>query len=439
MMPAKRTLATVVIALTFFGCKGAVQASAASAVANESSSSAEPGEVGKTAGGGGARTEYIKDPTLDNMNAIPVTIPAKWHFQGALFQGGNCTKEPYAVWRTTSPDGLSLAEVMPPLAWVWGTGPMFGFTPKDGCLPLKGPMSAQDFLKYLAATMKVDYVADDPVSAQENASAQKYYQKLEEILTAQHVAHPKRTAEVARASVHSRNGTFSLKGLMMVELVCTESVSAGTQSLSNYSPGHPVHAVTGPPSRVNTCTATVGYLTAPENQFAGMLQQWKAHKMGMADGLNTWASGLSPWETAWSKREIKGVQEWSAENNRIAAGQRQAQQQQFDHNMAVQKQMHEQFLSTMAKGTADSMRRTQENMNARGTATSDWVDYSLDRQTVRDPNTGQVSKVSSSYSHTWVDSTGKTSYQTNDVNANPNGVLPGNWTRQTTVHGDGTQ
>jgi predicted double-glycine peptidase len=85
-----------------------------------------------------------------------------------------------------------------------------------------------------------------------------------------------------------------------------------------------------------------------------------------------------------------------------------------------------------------SMARTQANMNARSTSTSDWVDYALDQKTVADPNTGQVSKVSNSYTHTWVDSTGTVSYQTNDPNANPNGVLQGNWTEQQQVHGNGT-
>jgi hypothetical protein len=30
------------------------------------------------------------------------------------------------------------------------------------------------------------------------------------------------------------------------------------------------------------------------------------------------------------------------------------------------------------------------------------------------------------------------SYQTNDPNADPNGSLPGTWTRQQVVHGDGS-
>ena len=59
-------------------------------------------------------------------------------------------------------------------------------------------------------------------------------------------------------------------------------------------------------------------------------------------------------------------------------------------------------------------------------------------QSGADPNTGQVTKVSSSNTYTWLDSSGKVSYQTNNVNADPNGARPGTWTRQQQVHGDGT-
>jgi hypothetical protein len=92
----------------------------------------------------------------------------------------------------------------------------------------------------------------------------------------------------------------------------------------------------------------------------------------------------------------------------------------------------------MQRGTDMSMNRAAQIANSNHTIASDWVDYSLDQQTVRDPNTGQVSKVSSAYSYTWVDSSGKNSYQTQYSDANPNGILQGNWTRQQQVHGDGT-
>lgn len=85
-----------------------------------------------------------------------------------------------------------------------------------------------------------------------------------------------------------------------------------------------------------------------------------------------------------------------------------------------------------------SLRSSQNNaigaMNARTTAASDWVDYSLDQQTVT--GSGGTVKVSSSYSHTW--SNGQNQwYQTNNPSANPNSALYGNWTEDTKTHGNG--
>ena len=74
------------------------------------------------ASSGGTRAEYITDPTLNNMKAFTVTIPAKWHFQGVLFQGGQCASIPFGVFRATSPDGLSFVERMPEIGWTWAEG-----------------------------------------------------------------------------------------------------------------------------------------------------------------------------------------------------------------------------------------------------------------------------------------------------------------------------
>jgi hypothetical protein len=71
-----------------------------------------------------------------------------------------------------------------------------------------------------------------------------------------------------------------------------------------------------------------------------------------------------------------------------------AQRQQFAHSQAVQQQMHEDFMNTLQRGTDMSMQRTADSMNARSTSASDWVDYSLDRQTVMDTNTGRIGKIS---------------------------------------------
>lgn len=399
----------------------------------------------------GTRDEIVTDPTMNNMKAFSVTIPSKWHFQGVLMQGDDCVGLPYVVWRASSPDGLSYVELMPLLGWRWGSGPLAGFADKqkNSCLPMKGPMHAQDFLKYLAATMKIEYVADEPVPGELNAKVQRQERDAEASVAGQYAARkqqpPKTTVELARAIVRSRNGSFTLKGMLGVAVTCTESTFAGVATVAPYTPGQPVHMNPGTPSVMDRCTAHVNYFTSPESQYAALMRQWEAPGM--------MGHGNDAWQIAWVQRnqqqmQARTDQSIAASNRQFQAQQqifaqqgaaRQAQAQEFNHQQAVRQQMHEEFLSTMQRGTNMSMARTQENMNARSTATSDWVDYALDRQTVLDPNTGQVSKVSSSYSYTWVDNTGKVGYQTNDPNANPNGVLQGTWTKQQVVHGNGTQ
>lgn len=424
--------AALLLAIAFFGCKGPVAASSAA--------SSEVGDGGAgfgTGGSGGAtKVQYVSDPTLNNMNAFAVTIPAKWHFQGILYQGGNCTSVPFNVFRATSPDGLSFVERQPALAWFWGKGPFLKFMPKTDCLPLNGPLTAQQFLVYLAGVMKVQYVGPDPVPAEENAKAQKGLRDAEAVFApkyaASHLTPPKTTRELARAIVRYQNGSFSMKGRLDAMVDCTETVYPGQPMLTPYGgPGHPPQQTKGAPSTVDKCTAGVTYTTAPENQFAAVLRMWDAPGMG--------GRVQEPWEQAWMRRSQEQANQFMQQQIQASNARMQANAQQFQHDQAVRQQMHEQFLATMRRGTDMSMARTAAAANARDRSTADWVDYALDRQTVRDPNTGQISKVSSTYGYTWVDETGKTSYQTNDPNANPNGVLSGTWTQQKVVHGDGSQ
>jgi hypothetical protein len=372
------------------------------------------------AASGGGNVFYITDPSFQ-MNAVSVTIPAKWHGQGVLYGAGACGRFPFYVFRASSPDGLSYVERLPALSWTWGTGPMAAKNTKD-CLPLQGPISARDFLKYIAGTMNVQYVSEDAVPADQNATLQKAVDGANAQQSSNFLK-TKSSAELARAIVRNKNGTFVLKGLYETQIECTEDTHPGMKSQLRGM-------ADTPSSSVHKCTATVMYTVAPEAQFAAVRKLWEP--AGMGGKLE------QPWVQAWLMRNRQQAQQNMQQNLQRSSDLMQAQQQQFNHDQAVRQQMHEQFLASMQRSTDMSMQRAQDSMNARSTAASDWVDYALDQKTVADPNTGQITKVSSAYNHTWVDSTGKVSYQTNDSNANPNGVLPGNWTQQQTVHGNGT-
>jgi hypothetical protein len=368
----------------------------------------------------GANVFYITDPSL-GMNAVSVTIPPKWHGQGVLYAAGACGRFPYYVFRASSSDGLSYVEALPAFSWSWGTGPAAIKNSKD-CFAVRGPMGASDFQKYLAATMNLEYVSDEPVPEDQRAQVKKAQDDANALQSTNYL-HTTSSMEPARAIVRSRNGTFVMKGLFETLVDCEFDTFPGMKSVLRGMPDQPN-------SYVHRCTATVRYTVAPEAQFAAVRKLWEPASIG--------GKLEQPWVQAWLMRNRQQAQQMMAQNIQQSNARMQAQQQQFNHDQAVRQQMHEQFLATMQRGTDMSMARAQQSMNARSTAASDWVDYALDQKTVADPNTGQITKVSSAYTHTWVDSSGKVSYQTNDSNADPNGVLPGNWTQQQTVHGNGT-
>ncbi len=367
--------------------------------------------------------------------------PSNWLFQGVLIQGSQCVPTPFAVFRATSPDGLTFVEQLPVLGWAWGTGFAANVDHKD-CLPLKEAMGAQDFLKYLSAILKVEYVADDPVPAEIQAKVQKEMENAQAVYApsyaAMHVQPPRTTRQMARAIVQYKNGTFIMKGRLGTVVDCTETHHAGIKSFVRWVPDQPDWTS-------NQCTASVRYIAAPESEFASVVQLWDTKEMA--------GRAIPQWAQAWIARNQRQSNAFMQQMNAQAAAQRQASAQQFAQaqavrqagaqefarHQAVRQQMHEEFLSTMQRGTDMSMQRAAQIANVNHTGASDWVDYALDRQTVLDPNSGQVSKVSSSYTYTWVDSTGQVSYQTNNPNADPNGALQGTWTRQRVVHGDGSQ
>ncbi|HEY1902993.1 MAG TPA: hypothetical protein VGG56_11200 [Terracidiphilus sp.] len=387
MMNTKGRLATILIALAFFGCKGPLQTSAASM---------GDGVSGEPAGsGGGNRVAQITDPALGNMAAFGVTIPANWKFQGVLLEntGTACSSVTSPVWRATSPDGLSRAEIMPPVSWVFGTGPKVGEDQKDrSCLQLNDePKTAQELLKLVAKTMKVTYVADVPVPEEMNAKAQEQAQAgaAKALADAQaqayrpgNLALPKSTLELAMAAVGFNTGKVIIKGRLTTYMNCTETTTAGATTFPKWSGQGPVPGlVKGPPSTEDKCTARVLYIAGPESEYAGLIREWDTPGMGEKVDL------------AW--RNERGKRMWQNNNSAIqgAEGRMNVLLQQTQHTMAVQKEMNDQFNASIQQQGADAREQTREGMVARSTAASDVVDYALNQQTVMDTNTGQVYKL----------------------------------------------
>ena len=394
-MISKCGVATVLVGMVLMGCKGSQPASASSNP--ESSPGSRPdastaapadGDGSGSASSGGTRVEYISDPSL-NRNAVAVPVPAGWKFHSIFMQSGDCVTTPFVVFRSASPDGWSMVERMPTMAWQWGQGPIMHYMPKNECLPMTGPMSAKDYLTYLAGTMSLHYDGPAPVPAWEEDRAQQQTRDAQARFAPQYAASgirpPKQNRELARANVSYTIGTHPMKGVLDVTVDCMETQLPGSQQLSPYSPGHPPQLVAGQGSTVDKCLASANFYTAPASVFAATMQLWDSPSMA--------TKPVDSWVEAWISRSDKQTRSLIDQMNRAAAQRREDLAQQFSHNMAVQQQMHNQFMQTMQESHDDFMARQAQNSYARDTAVSDWVDFALDRQTVINPNTGLAYKI----------------------------------------------
>ena len=386
-MENKVRIFAMLCVLTLLGCRSA-QPPAAASESTDSTNAAADGNSGAPASSSSNSIEYINDPSL-NQNAISVTIPAGWRFHSIFLQGGNCVTTPFPVFRSVSPDGWSMVERMPTMAWQWGTGPMVQYLPKNECLPINGPVNPQNYLQYLTGTMGVHYDGPATVPAWEQQRAQQQMRdaqaRFAHQYAASHLTPPKTNRDVARANVTFKIGTHTMKGVLDVTIDCTETQYAGQQQLSAYSPGHPPQLINGQGSTIGKCLASANYYTAPENAIAALLARWDNPSMG--------AKPVQDWIEAWINRSNQQTLSLIEQMNRAAAQRRQDLANQFAHNMAVQQEMHNQFMQNMQQSHDDFMANQAQNMQARDTAVSDWVDFALDRQTVYNPNTGMINKI----------------------------------------------
>jgi len=391
---------------------------------------------GDSAGGPGAdgqqlprgmRQEAVRDPAM-NMDAYFVVIPSDWRFEAAVIQGTGCAAQPFPMFRTVSPDGLTQLERLPRFDWQWGDSPYLPKRTPPNCLPLQEAVSGLEFLKRLSAVSNVQFVSEVPVPADALEAQKKNFARLNE-MNAQmaarfHNAPAIQYGDLAQAKVRYRKGSVPMEALLTLTLSCIH---------------RPFRDFRKRTFSVDDCSATVRVVRAA----AAKLDE-AAKRLQVAGAREN-----PQWLQALQHRQSQALanQNQAALNQQLQAQNQQFQQsealklqqhQQFEQGQAARFQQSQQFNATLQRGTDMSMQRAQQNANAMHTAASDTVDYSLSQQTVRDPNTGQLSKVSAGHNNTWINDSRTHSLQTDDPNANPNGYVQGNWTQQQQVHGDGT-
>lgn len=414
-----RSLVTVsAIAVLIAGCTSSSGNASAAAAPPPDKTSAPAGSakagsatyVSSTPLANGFTTAAITDPTLNNMVAATLTIPAGWKLEGIEMQSPCTNGQPWPVFRAYSPDGLMQYRIEPVIGWAW---PSSATNDSNGCAKVTGAISAANFLQYYLGTMAggVHVVGPMPVAAAYSQWAQGLAAQFNQANS--HLSQSMQannTADTAALRVQVINGSFVVEERLRVAVECAAGSGSGANS--------------------GRCWARLDVITAPQGKLDQVAQLVDSNNL--PHGVN------SP---QYVQAVMQRLQQQNAQNGAAMLRQLTAQEKAssqmlynaFQQNMARSSSEHQAFMQQQESSFESSMNNANAAMNARSTAASDWVDYALDQQTVT--GAGGTVKVSNAYSQTW--SNGTEWYQTNDPNANPNGVLQGNWTPTTQVHGNG--
>ena len=355
-------------------------------------------------------TATITDPSLNNMPSATLTIPAGWKLQGITMISA-CTFSPWPVFRAYSPDALMQMRIEPVVGWQWH--PALKGTFNSGCANISGQISAAAFLQYYLGMMQGGVHVEGPMTVPSAYSqwAQGYAANANQNMrNAPPAMRNNNTADTAALRIEVVNGSFVVEERLRTVVEC----SIG----NNASPSQ-----TG-----GTCWARVDVLTAPLGELDALVQL--VDNNNLPHGVNSpqWT------QAALQRQQRQGQQAMAA----LTAQEQQESKmiyQQFQQIMQRSAAEHQAFMQQQESQFESAMNNANASMNAQSTAASDWVDYSLDRETVMNPD-GSTTKVTAGYSETWTN--GTQWYQTDIPNSNPNGVLAGNWSPTTQVQGNGT-
>jgi len=414
-MTARGKILIVLMAATFTAAAGWAQATTPGETAAAPESAPENSQM-----------SVIQDPSMHGMKAIEITYPKTWHFRGDLFLTGvsgqvgvskvaDCGLGPTAVFRATSPDGLSFVEQWPLAVWGWSNGNKDAWYSGSKCYPLHGPMSAQEYLKYVAAMVGVEYLGEVPSNAAESAKLQKSAQDANARDAAQKPGGKQPTTqwkmEMAEAMVGYVNGIFKMKGRLTVQLVQSEmTVPDGLDFDQKKKPKTA--------TVMDRCQARVVFIAAPEDQLAAVLSQWDRPGMG--------PRRLEEWEQARMIKLQADLEGKNASSPFIHEEQLRSWRGDFTRTQRVREKMYEQFDETFKLGLDKALAQSAEIANSKHKIPPDWTDFQLDDQyqNGRDDGEARLSMVP----NTWTDSAGTGAFETRDLDANPNGILPGTWT-----------
>ncbi|HEY1552079.1 MAG TPA: hypothetical protein VGG28_29835 [Kofleriaceae bacterium] len=336
------------------------------------------------------KTVEIKDPAW-GITAFTVEIPDNWSFEGVLIRDPYCGGVPSIAYRITSPDGLAGFQSMPTFVSHYSDDKISIQSYQHFHCKIMQVMSPTDWLQYIVPAVrpnptlgKVEPTVDATQIAQ---NIQQYNDRAR--------ANRMPTSE-SGGGVHSRI-EYAFHGETIEENVRVVVQTFQLQTATRKSAWNTMVDVTA--------------LRAPKGQLDAV---------GKQVGPMFATAAFTP--------------EWIARQQRQMASDNQAAlamiKQQGDQIRDTLKRNHDAFMKQQQQSFDHAQQADRDRQDAMHRSAVAWTLYAGDEQVVRNPQTGEVSRVTSTAGrNVHQDQVSGAMVASDDPNFDPSYYVRGQWTQ----------
>jgi len=335
------------------------------------------------------KTVEVKDEAL-GIVAFTMEVPANWTFEGVMLRDGRCGLLPTVAYRLSSPDGLAGVQVLPQFGshWADDAGTLAIYR-KTHCKTME-VLSPADYLTYLAPALRPEPTIG-PISPTIDAAQ----------IDAMIASYNTRSRQAGLPGTETGGGVHALLTYQFHGEAIEENLRVVVVTSDQPFGGHhlwqtvvDVIGTRAPKGQLETVGKAVGPLVAK----AAYTQEWMARmqKQIADDGA-------------------RGMAQIKAQGAATAA---------------MLKRNHEAYMaSTKAQyAKANAAERARQDAVHRGARA--WTLYAGDEQLVKNPQTGQVSRVTTrGGTNGHQEQTSGDIIMSDDPNFAPNVYLRGTWTQ----------
>ncbi len=339
---------------------------------------------------GHRKTVTIKDDAW-GITAFTMDIPDNWSFEGVLLRDPYCGGVPTVAYRVTSPDGRAGYQSMPAFVSHWSDDPINLKTFRQFHCKLMQPMAPADWLQYLAPAVRPNPTIGTVGPTMDAAQIDQMMQQYNDRLKASHMQGGESGGGVRSLLEYTFRNEAMEENLRVV--VTTFEIPTATRH-----------------TQWNTAVDVSG-MRAPKGQLQDVMKQ-------IGPMLQT-AAFTQPW--------IARQQRQMADDNSRALAQIK---KQGDDTRAMLQRNHDAYMKQSRESFEHSQQADRDRQDAMHRSAVAWTLYAGDEQIVRNPQTGAVSRVTSTAGrNVHQDATSGAMVASDDPNFDPSYYIRGTWTQ----------